>query len=163
LVEGPVGSGKSTFASQLGQRHAAPRLILDDWMATLFRPDRPSIGVIEWYVERKDRCIEQIWTVTCQLMEAGTDAVLELGLIQQHSRQSLYDRVDAAGYGITIYVLDAPREIRRERVRRRNRQRGKTFSMEVPDHVFEMASDMWEPPDESESNGRDIRFISATD
>ena len=151
--------GKSTFALQLSKRHAAPCLILDDWMATLFRPDRPTSGVMEWYAERKDRCIDQIWKLTCGLISAGTDAVLELGLIQPRDRQRLYCRVDAAGYDLTIYVLDACRGVRRERVQERNRRKGDTFSMEVPDHFFELASDMWEPPDDAECSGRDIRFI----
>ena len=160
LIEGPVGAGKSTFASQLTKRYDGPQLILDDWMTTLFKPDRPTTGVVEWYVERKDRCIDQIWKLTCGLIEAGTDVILELGLIQRHSRQHLYDRVDVAGYKLTVYVLDASREVRRKRVRERNRQKSETFSMEVPDHIFEMASDMWEPLDDSECAGRDVRFIS---
>jgi len=160
LIEGPVGAGKSTLAAQLTQRHAAPRLILDDWMVTLFRPDRPATGVMEWYAERKDRCIEQIWKVTCGLIDAGTDVVLELGLIQQSIRQQFFDRVDAAGYELTVYVLDASRDTRRERVRQRNRAKGQTFAMDVPDAFFEMASDMWQPFDDFESEGRDVQFIS---
>lgn len=160
LVEGPVGAGKSTFAAQLSRHHAAPRLTLDDWMATLFRPDRPAAGVMEWYVERKERCIDQIWKLTCNLIDTGTDAVLELGLIQQRDRINLYDRIDAAGFNLTVYVLEAPREVRRQRVQERNRRKGETFSMEVPDQIFELASDMWEPPDDFECSGRDVRFIS---
>ena len=163
LIEGPVGAGKSTYAGQLGVRHAAPRLILDDWMATLFRPDRPDTGVMEWYAQRKDRCIDQIWKVTCDLIDAGSDVVLELGLIQRSLRQRLYDRVEDVGYDLTVYVLEASREVRRERVRDRNRHRGTTYSMDVPDPFFEMASDMWEPVDETESAARDIRFVSSED
>ncbi len=163
LIEGPVGAGKSTFAAQLNKRHAAPRLILDDWMARLFRPDRPAFGVMEWYGERKDRCIEQIWKLACEIVETGCDVVLELGLVQQHLRQQILDRVDAAGYDLTVYVIDASRETRRERVRARNRERGETYSMDVPDAMFEMASDIWEPVDDSECFGRDVRFISTDD
>lgn len=160
LVEGPVGAGKSTFAAQLSGHHAAPRLALDDWMATLFRPDRPATGVMEWYIERKERCIDQIWKLTCDIIDTGTNVVLELGLIQRRDRMGLYDRVDAAGYDLTVYVLEAPREVRRQRVQERNRRKGETFSMEVPDQIFELASDMWEPPDDVECSGRDVRFIS---
>ena len=160
LVEGPVGAGKSTFSSQLSKDYRAPHLILDDWMATLFRPDRPLTGTLEWYVERKNRCIEQIWKLACGIIEAGSDVVLELGLIQRVDRQRIYDRVDAAGYELKIYVLDASREARRERVRKRNKVKGDTYSMEVPDHIFEIASDMWEPIDESESGGHEVKFIS---
>ena len=35
-------------------------------------------------------------------------------------------------------------------VRQRNVVQGATFSMVVPDHVFEMASALWEPPDDAE-------------
>lgn len=160
LIEGPVGAGKSTWAAQLTQRHTAPRLILDDWMATLFKPDRPATGVMEWYAERKDRCIEQIWKVACSLIDAGTDVVLELGLVQQSIRQQFFDRADAAGYNLTVYVLDASRETRRARVRQRNREQGPTFAMEVPDAFFEVASDMWQPFEDFECEGRDVRFIS---
>jgi predicted kinase len=98
LIEGPVGAGKSTFALQLSKRQAAPRLILDEWMANLFILDRPAVGVVEWYVERKERCIDQIWKLSCGLIDAGTDVVLELGLIDKQSRERFYARADAAGY-----------------------------------------------------------------
>jgi len=52
LIEGPIGAGKSTLASQISKDSNTPRLILDNWMATLFSSDRPSSGVVEWYVGR---------------------------------------------------------------------------------------------------------------
>ena len=100
LVEGLVGAGKSTFAGQLGLRHAAPCLILDDWMVTLFTPDRPQTAVMEWYLERKHRCIEQIWKLTREILATGTDVVLELGLLQGISRQVIYDRVDESALNL---------------------------------------------------------------
>jgi hypothetical protein len=59
-----------------------------------------------------------------------------------------------------VHVLDAPRDVRRERVLRRNGERGDTFSMEVPLPFFELASDLWEPPEEAECEGRDVRFVA---
>jgi len=160
LIEGPVGAGKSTFAFQLGQRHRAPHLNLDEWMAILFRSDRPETDHRVWYAERKERCIEQIWRVACEILETDSDVVLELGLVQQSARQSFYERVAAAGYQMTVYLLDAPRDVRRERVRERNRSRGATFAMVVPDEIFELASDLWEPPDERELRSIDVEFVS---
>lgn len=160
LVEGPVGVGKSTFANALCKRHSGLHLDLDAWMANLFRPDRPVPGDMNGYLERKDRCIKQIWKLTCGLIEAGTDAILEPGLIQQANRQLLYNQLDDAGYTLTVYVLEASVEIRRQRVTERNIQKGDTYSMEVPDHFFELANNMWEPPDDIECVQRDIRFIS---
>jgi hypothetical protein len=56
-------------------------------------------------------------------------------------------------------VLDAPRELRRERVLRRNTQQGATFSMVVPPHIFELASDLWQPPGEAECAQRNVVWV----
>jgi predicted kinase len=160
LVLGPVGAGKSTFAMQLSKRQGALRLTLDEWMATLFSPDRPEPGLVEWYTERADRCIDQIWKLASQLIGMGSDVVLEIGLIQQRDRLRFYERVDDAGYELTIYVLNLPRDVRRERVLERNQKRGDTFSSEVSPHIFELASDMWQPLDDAECRGRDVRLIA---
>jgi predicted kinase len=161
LVVGPVAAGKSTFALDLCRAHRAVRINLDEWMTELFRPDRPEANVMAWYVERTARCLEVIWRQAARTIDAGTDVVLEIGLILRQDRARFYDRVDAGGYSITVYVLDAPRDVRRQRVLRRNRERGETFSMEVPLAFFELASDLWQPLDEAECRGRDVRFPCA--
>ncbi len=159
LIIGPVGAGKSTFARRLAAERAALRLTLDEWMAVLFSPDRPSDGVVPWYLERSARCIEQIWRVAAATVDVGTNLVLEIGLIQQSDRAKFYRRVDEAGLDMTVYVLDAARDVRRERVEQRNQSRGVTFSMVVLPAIFELASDLWQPPDAAECRGRDVRFM----
>jgi predicted kinase len=128
-------------------------------MARLYRPDRPAIGIMEWYVERKERCIEQILDVAFRILEASSDVILELGLIQRESRQVLYKRFEGSSHKMVIYVLDAPREERRMRVKNRNVEKGETFSMEVPDEMFEMASSMWEEPGELECSEQEVIFV----
>jgi predicted kinase len=162
MIEGPVGAGKTTYAVKLGHRLKTPPLILDDWMARLFRPDRPETDIWPWYAQRKSRCLEQIWTVAQGLLTTGNDAILELGLIQRHARLAFYDRIGAAGFDFSVYVLTAPVALRRARVRQRNQQKGSTFSMEVSADVFELADKIWEPPDASECQGRDIQFVQQT-
>lgn len=159
LIIGPVGAGKSTFVRALVQQHRVVPLILDDWMAQLFGADeRPATGRIEWYFERRDRCLEQIWRLTTALCAVGTRVVLEIGLIRRQERAAFYRRVEDAGYALTVSVLDAPRPLRRERVLRRNEERGETFAQVVPLDFFELASDMWEPPDDDEDRERSIRY-----
>jgi predicted kinase len=160
LIEGPVGAGKSTFAAQLSLNHQAPLLNLDEWMVTLFSPDRPDDGFMQWYMDRKDRCIEQIWRVACELIETGIDVVLEMGLVQVADRESFYSRVDGAGYELHVYLVDAATQVRRQRVRERNREQGRTFKMEVTDEIFEIANGAWQPPDEAEIRSREIEVIS---
>jgi predicted kinase len=162
LIEGPVGAGKSTFAGRLALTHNAVHLNLDEWMVRLFQADRPEADFMEWYLERKQRCINQIWKVTCDLLDAGTDAVLELGLVQLNDRLDFYSRVDASDYTLQVYVLDAPEEQRRQRVHGRNRDQDTTFQMEVSDEIFELASAAWTAPDETECLERNITRISTS-
>jgi uncharacterized glyoxalase superfamily protein PhnB/predicted kinase len=101
LVLGPVGAGKSTFARQLAQQRSALRLTLDDWMTTLFSPDRPQTGLFEWYAPRARRCVEQIWKVALQLTARGEEVVLELGLLRREQREDFYALVAAADLPLT--------------------------------------------------------------
>lgn len=160
LVEGPVGAGKTTYVEGLRHQHRAPSLILDAWFVQLFSPDRPADGLLPWYIERKERCLSQIWATASDILDAGHDVILELGLLEKSSRQRFYARVEDTGHPLKIYVLDASRDIRRERVRTRNREKGATFAMEVPDAFFEMASDRWEPFDDMEQELYDVRLIT---
>ncbi|MCG8556394.1 MAG: ATP-binding protein [Proteobacteria bacterium] len=163
LIIGPVGAGKSTYARKLCREQNAARLVLDEWMATLYGDDpRPNHGRLQWYMERAERCLEQIWCVAQDLMDIGTPVVLEVGLIQRARRQDFYARVDNKAYDLSVYVLDADRDVRRARVERRNRDKGETFSMEVPPDMFELASDLWEPPADDECAEREVHFIRQT-
>ncbi|MCA9555314.1 MAG: ATP-binding protein [Myxococcales bacterium] len=157
LVIGPVGAGKSTFVTHLRQRRGAVDMNLDAWMATLYGADeRPAEGRVAWYLERRDRCLRQIWDTAVRALNAGTEVVLEVGLIRRDERARFYQQVDATAHPLTVFLLDAPREERRARVARRNAARGETFAMEVPMEVFELASDLWEPPEQDERQAREI-------
>ncbi|MDD9964729.1 MAG: ATP-binding protein [Myxococcales bacterium] len=160
LVVGPVGAGKSTFAIDLSRKKRALRLTLDDWMVTLFSPDRPEHDFVPWYVERARRCVSQIFSIAQEVLAADMDCVLEVGLIQRSERIRFYERIESAGIDYIVYLLDAPREVRRQRVAERNARKGVTFAMEVSPEIFELASDRWEPPDESECERHHLRRIA---
>ncbi|MFT4627796.1 MAG: putative kinase/ribosomal protein S18 acetylase RimI-like enzyme [Myxococcota bacterium] len=161
LIIGPVGSGKSTFARGLARDQRAVRLTLDAWMTRLYGDDPRPPDRIAWYLVRVDRCLAQIWEVARSVAERGTPVVLELGLIRRADRAAFYERVDAAGLSLAVVLVDAPREVRRERVARRNLERGETFSVDVPPAFFELASDAWEPPDDAEVRERRIVLAGA--
>ena len=140
-----------------------PALAWRDWMATLFSPDRPDTAdmadVMAWYVPSTLRCLAQIWKTAEAVLDAGHDVVLEVGLIQQHQRDAFYARMGPWADAMVVYVLDAQREVRRERVLRRNAEQGETFSMVVPPHIFELASDLWQPPGDVECAERTVVFV----
>lgn len=160
LVEGPVGAGKSTYCKVLAERTGGVHIALDEWFVRLFSPDRPDSDVAVWYVQRKTRLLDHIWKHTLALLAAGATPVLELGLLQRQSRTGFYRRVRDAGFEVQVYVLQASRELRRTRVARRNEEKGPTFSMVVPEAFFEMASDMWEDPDDIEVKENRIERVS---
>lgn len=162
LIEGPVGAGKSTFAASLVPIIGGVHIALDEWFARLFSADRPGGNFIPWYLERKDRLLELIWDHSRHILGSGSDVVLELGLIRRQQRLEFCRRIRTDGFDLVLYVLDELRDIRRQRVRLRNTEKGSTFSMVVPDHVFEVASDMWEAPDDIEESELAIEYVSAT-
>jgi predicted kinase len=160
IIEGPVGAGKSTFAVALAPRVHGVHIALDEWFAQVFSPDRPGEKFVPWYLERKGRLLELICHHSRRVLGSGTDVILELGLIQRQQRLEFCHRLRADGFDLVLYILDEPRDVRRERVRLRNTEKGSTFSMVVPDHVFELASDMWEAPDDIEQSEFTVEYVS---
>lgn len=159
LIEGPVGAGKSTFAAKLSLSQQALHLNLDEWMVTLFSPDRPSDNFIAWYTDRKSRCIQQIWDLTTQLLDSGSSAILELGLVQSADREAFYRRVDGTDHQLRVYLIDTPLALRRERVRKRNANETGTYQMQVSDEMFDLANRFWEEPTEIERQERNIELV----
>ena len=162
LVMGPVGAGKTTFAMGLSQDRHALFLNLDEWMSVLFQPDRPETGLWEWYRDRVQRCKQQIQRIIESASLVGIEVILELGLVRRNDRDDFISWLDSTGADLKIYLLDAPREVRRARVVRRNIERGASFSMEVPPEMFELASDTWQPLEDDELVGRDVVFASTS-
>lgn len=147
LLVGPVGAGKSTWGRKKALTGAL-FLDLDSWMVRLFGADtRPSENVLDWYLERRERCRSLLWDVTCDALRTGTDVILEIGLLTAAERAHFYEQ--AQDFTLKVYVFDAPRDVRRERVLKRN-DRAEPFTQRVPVEMFERASDAWEPPDDVE-------------
>jgi predicted kinase len=102
-----------------------------------------------WYLERRERCRSLLWDVALGALRCGTDVFLELGLLQRVERETYYERARDEELVLVVYVVNAPRAVRRERVVNRNRAPGE-FTQVVPPEFFERASDAWEAPGESE-------------
>jgi predicted kinase len=160
LVLGPMGAGKSTYCKALSARIGGIHIALDEWFARLFIQDRPGANYIRWSAERKARLMNHLWTHALSLLASGATPVLEFGLAQRQARMKVYKRARDAGVGLQIYVLDAPREVRRERVLRRNVEKGPTYSGVVSALFFEKASDNWQMPDEVEIGENGIEVVS---
>jgi predicted kinase len=150
LVVGPVGAGKSTFASRRVADGSGVFFDLDPWMVRLFGDDvRPKGDALGWYMQRRERCHGVMWDAACDVVRCGVDAYVELGLMTVAERRKYVERANAHGFEVVMHVADASRDVRRERVLARNESRAAHLQV-VPLAFFERASDAWEPVTEAE-------------
>jgi len=61
---------------------------------------------------KEERCLAQMWATALDILSAGQDVVLELGLVEVASRNRFYSLVESAGYELSIYLLDTPCDVR---------------------------------------------------
>ncbi|PRP94834.1 hypothetical protein ENSA7_76570 [Enhygromyxa salina] len=90
-----------------------------------------------------------VWDTSLDILASGTDVFLELGLVSAVEREMYYAKARDEDLEPVVYLLDAPRDVRRERVAQRNASAG-AHTQIVPMELFERASDAWDPPSEAE-------------
>ena len=146
VIYGPVAAGKSTFAIRLSSERNAVRFAVDDWMHTLFAPDLHAGIDMAWAMDRVARCQALIGSLGTQIHATGRDVVLELGLLREEDRWRTRASIEAAGHRSAFYFVDADPATRRQRVARRNAERGATFSFEVTPNMFEAIEKLFERP-----------------
>lgn len=150
LVFGPQGAGKTTQARALAARFGGVRFSIDEWMAQLFAPDLPPTMDLAWIMARVQRCEQRIWSTAMDIAAAGRDVVLDLGLAQAQKREEWRERAQLAGHAVQWHFVDAPLDLRRERVLARNVERGETFAFEVTPAMFDFMEARFEPPSDDE-------------
>lgn len=157
LVCGPTGAGKTTYSMDLCDEIKAVRFSIDPWMQTLFAKDMVSLD-FSWMMERVNRCYEQIWEISEQILAFGGNVVLDLGFTTKSQRDIFVNKALSLGINAEIHYLDALTETRRQRVAKRNVEKDPTvYSFEVTDIMFNFMEPKFEVPEESELvNGRRI-------
>ncbi len=146
ILCGNTGAGKTTYAHKLAAKKSAVRFSIDPWMDIHYGADYAGQG-LDWMLPRTERCKKQIWEVITQLIPLGIDVVLDLGFGSRASRDECREKAKALGAATQLHFLDVPREIRLERVMRRNRERDpKVFALEVTEEMFGYVEPMFEPP-----------------
>lgn len=157
LVCGPTGAGKTTYSMELCDEIKAVKFSIDPWMQTLFAKDMASLD-FSWMIERVNRCYEQIWEVSEQILSLGGNIVLDLGFTTKAQRDIFVSKALGLGINAEIHYLDALTETRRQRVAKRNIEKDPTvYSFEVTDMMFNFMEPKFEVPKENElANGRRI-------
>lgn len=150
FVYGRVGAGKTTYARKLAAEQRAVFFCLDEWMAALFTMDAPQPLTLDWMMPRVQRAEAMIWTTAERILAAGTGVILELGFFTRAQRDAW--RARTAGHASTVHVVEASAEVRRERVRARNRG-SDTHTIDVDDATFDWAESYFEPLGDDERAG----------
>lgn len=147
-------SGKSYLARQVEEKEGAVRLILDEWLSTLY--GEYSLD-LEQRVERVRRCRDVMWSTTKKFLEKGIDVILDDGFFTQPVRERYATMIHEAGAIPILYYLDTPVEVIQHRLLKRN--------AEKPQHTFEFSIEdmeefqrVFQPPTPSE--GMELRVIT---
>lgn len=137
MICGPVGVGKTTYAAKLAGELGAVRFSIDDWISELYFPDKPDPLTYEWAVERARRCETRILAVSRSLLDLGTDVIWDMGFMERDQRDRILGEVATAPYSVRLHCLEAPVDVRRERVRRRNAGKSDGYVIDVSDEIFD--------------------------
>ncbi|WP_394252652.1 AAA family ATPase [Vibrio profundi] len=150
LVCGPTGAGKTTYSMAVCKEIDAVKFSIDPWMQTLFAKDMASLD-FSWMMERVNRCYDQIWEVSEQILSLGGNVVLDLGFTTKAQRDIFVEKASALNIKAEIHYLDAATETRRRRVAKRNGEKDpNVYSFEVTDMMFDFMEPKFEVPGDYE-------------
>lgn len=150
LVCGPVGVGKTTYSLSLSEEVEAVRFSIDPWMQRLFAADMTSLD-FSWMMERVQRCQEQIWETSVQILQLDRNVCLDLGFTTKAQRGWITTRAKELGIDAELHYLQASTNIRWERVEKRNKEKDPAvYSFEVTKMMFDFMEPRFEVPGEDE-------------
>jgi predicted kinase len=154
---GSTGAGKTTYSRKLASEISAVVYSIDNWMKAMFGADMPSEPQPswfhenhEWYVERIARCEEMILELVKSRALLSQPSILDLGFSTKEHRKKFIDRLSSEGIAVRIQFLDVDAEERKQRVEKRNQEKGETFMMTVDDSLFDFMENLFEAPSEEE-------------
>lgn len=153
LIVGNTGSGKTTYSNELKRRTNGIIFSIDKWNNTLFLADKKPTDGLEWFLERIERAEKMIMDLVRQLENSKTDSILDLGLSKFEHRAKFRKFADLSNYQLTIHYLDISKDIRLNRVMKRNAEKGETFEFEVSKENFDFMENWFEKPTEEEMIG----------
>jgi predicted kinase len=150
FVCGPTGVGKTTYSISISKKMEGIRFSIDPWIQTHYAKDMKSLDY-EWMIERVNRCYEQIWDVSKQILALDGNVVLDLGFTEKSQRDVFSDRGIALGITSEVHFLDAPLETRKMRVEKRNSAKDpKVYAFEVTEFMIDFMESRFKAPDDEE-------------
>jgi predicted kinase len=99
LIHGFIGSGKTTYSTQLENDLPALRFSIDEWMIALYGQDPPESDFEKYY----NRTADLIWNVAIRALELGQDVILDFGFWSREGRDGARERLSRVGIGFVFY------------------------------------------------------------
>ncbi|GAB1620964.1 AAA family ATPase [Agarivorans albus] len=150
IVCGATGAGKTTYSLSICEDIGAVKFSIDPWMQTLFAKDMVELD-FSWMMERVERCYQQIWEVSEQILALDGNVVLDLGFTTKALRDIFVNNAKALHINAEVHYIEATSETRKQRVAKRNMEKDpKVYSFEVTDMMFDFMEGKFEAPDDME-------------
>lgn len=150
LIVGNTGAGKTSYAHQLQEESKGIVFSIDQWNKILFFPDKREKDGLSWFLERIERAETLMMHQIIQLDKIGVDAILDLGLAKQAHRAKFIKFAKENSLQWQIHYLNLSKEIRYQRIQKRNNEKGETFEFEVTQANFDFMESWFEKPSEQE-------------
>jgi predicted kinase len=145
LINGRIGSGKTTFARKLEAKFAAARFTHNEWMAKLYGQNPPE----EHYRQYYGRVESLIWDTALATINAGADVILDLGFWSRESRDAARRQVTAANAVSIFYSLSCPHSIARSRTLERSKK-PPMDSLRIDSAAYDKLDAQFEPMEDDE-------------
>jgi len=126
---------------------------IDDWMWRLYGDDLPKTMNLKWIMERVERCEEQIWIISKNILDRNCAVVLDLGFTTSAKRKLFNKLARDENIEAQLHYINASHALRRKRVLERNLEKGETFSFEVTPGMFDYMETQYEQPSPKELEG----------
>lgn len=141
IVQGFLGAGKTSFASELAEKVKGLHLDADEWCRKLYDAEEREIDWNRCF----DETVERLWGKASDCLQNDIDVVLDLGFWNKASRDFAKMKAKNFNCGLKHYFLYAPDEVLKERLERKDSK-----IAEINLERFEELKKYFEEPGEDE-------------
>lgn len=112
IIQGLIGSGKSTFSRKLASEINAIHLNPDEWVINLYSKDEYMKNYDEYF----DKTICLLWNKTREYLLSGKDVIFDMGFWYKKDRNFAKMLALECNANLIHYYLNVPDSIIKERI-----------------------------------------------